>query len=76
MIQRETRLKAADNTGARSLMCIGMLGGTGKKYGIVDTDRRGNGIDIHDRRISENENIHSFNGNPVMVIGNSHGNGI
>ena len=35
MIQKETRLKAADNTGARQLMCIGIPGGTGKKYGRV-----------------------------------------
>ncbi len=32
MIQAYTRLKVADNTGARSLMCIGVMGGTGKKY--------------------------------------------
>ncbi len=35
MIQKETRLKAADNTGARQLMCIGIPGGTGKRYGRV-----------------------------------------
>ena len=29
MIQRETRLKVADNTGARQIMCIGIPGGTG-----------------------------------------------
>ena len=32
MIQPYTRLKVADNTGARQIMCIGLLGGTGKKY--------------------------------------------
>ncbi|HEY88094.1 MAG TPA: 50S ribosomal protein L14 [Dehalococcoidia bacterium] len=35
MIQTYTRLKAADNTGARQLMCIGVLGGTRKKYARV-----------------------------------------
>ncbi len=35
MIQPYTRLKAADNTGARQLMCIGVLGGTGKRYARV-----------------------------------------
>ena len=35
MIQTLTRLKAADNTGARQLMCIGVPGGTGKKYARV-----------------------------------------
>ena len=35
MIQPNTRLKVADNTGARQIMCIGLLGGTGKKYAKV-----------------------------------------
>ena len=35
MIQSYTRLKAADNTGARQLMCISVLGGTRKKYAGV-----------------------------------------
>ncbi|MFC1949695.1 50S ribosomal protein L14 [Chloroflexota bacterium] len=35
MIQQYTRLKVADNTGARQIMCIGLLGGTGKKYARV-----------------------------------------
>lgn len=30
MIQSYTRVKVADNTGARELMCIRVLGGTGK----------------------------------------------
>jgi large subunit ribosomal protein L14 len=35
VIQPYTRLKVADNTGARQIMCIGLLGGTGKKYARV-----------------------------------------
>ena len=35
MIQVQTRLKAADNTGARQLMCINVLGGTGRRYARV-----------------------------------------
>lgn len=35
MIQSYTRLKAADNTGAREIMCITVLGGTRKKYARV-----------------------------------------
>ena len=35
MIQTNTRMKVADNTGARQLMCIGVLGGTGKRYARV-----------------------------------------
>jgi large subunit ribosomal protein L14 len=32
MIQQYTRVKAADNTGAKELMCINVLGGSGRKY--------------------------------------------
>ena len=35
MIQSYSRLKAADNTGAREIMCINVLGGSGKKYARV-----------------------------------------
>ncbi len=35
MIQMQTRLKIADNTGAREVMCINVLGGTRKKYARI-----------------------------------------
>ncbi len=35
MIQNYTRLKVADNTGARQVMCIGVLGGSGRKYARI-----------------------------------------
>ncbi|MFC2065800.1 50S ribosomal protein L14 [Chloroflexota bacterium] len=35
MIQSYSRLKVADNTGAREIMCINALGSTGKKYARV-----------------------------------------
>ncbi len=35
MIQTETRLDVADNTGARQVMCIKVLGGTRKRYATV-----------------------------------------
>lgn len=35
MIQTYSRLKAADNTGARVIMCINVPGGTGKRYARV-----------------------------------------
>ena len=35
MIQSYTRLRAADNTGAREIMCINVLGGTRKRYARV-----------------------------------------
>ena len=35
MVQSYTRLTCADNTGARSIMCITVLGGTRKRYARV-----------------------------------------
>ena len=35
MIQQETRLKVADNSGARELLCIRVLGGHHRKYASV-----------------------------------------
>jgi large subunit ribosomal protein L14 len=35
VIQTQTRLKVADNTGAREIMCIRVLGGSRVKYGSV-----------------------------------------
>ncbi len=35
MIQPNTRLKVADNTGARQVMCIGVPGGTRRRYATV-----------------------------------------
>ena len=35
MIQHETRLRAADNSGARELLCIGVLKGSNAKYGNI-----------------------------------------
>jgi len=35
MIQQESRLKVADNSGARELLCIRVLGGTRKKYARI-----------------------------------------
>lgn len=35
MIQAQTRLNIADNTGARQLMCIRVLGGSNRRYATV-----------------------------------------
>ena len=35
MIQQETRLKVADNSGARELLCIRVLGGSKRRYASV-----------------------------------------
>jgi large subunit ribosomal protein L14 len=38
MIQMRTLLNAADNSGARTLMCIKVLGGTRRRYATVGDD--------------------------------------
>jgi len=35
VIQQQSKLKVADNTGAKELMCIRVLGGTGRKYANI-----------------------------------------
>ena len=35
MLQQESRMKVADNTGAKELLCIRVLGGTGRRYGNI-----------------------------------------
>lgn len=38
MIQTQTRLRVADNTGAREIMCVKVLGGSRRRYaGVGDT---------------------------------------
>ncbi|MCK4662885.1 MAG: 50S ribosomal protein L14 [Bacteroidales bacterium] len=35
MIQKESRLLVADNSGAKEVLCINVLGGTGKRYASI-----------------------------------------
>lgn len=35
MIQQESRLRVADNSGAKEVLCIRVLGGTGRRYASV-----------------------------------------
>lgn len=35
MIQQQSLMKVADNTGAKELMCIRVLGGTGRRYAAI-----------------------------------------
>jgi len=35
MIQSESRLKVADNSGAKEVLCVHVLGGTGRRYASV-----------------------------------------
>ena len=49
MIQTESRLTVADNSGAKEVLCINVLGGSGRRYAsvgdiIVVTVKKANGI--------------------------------
>ncbi len=35
MVQHETRLTVADNTGAREILCMHVMGGSTRRYGYV-----------------------------------------
>ena len=35
MIQQETRLRVADNTGAKELLCIRVMGGSTRRYANI-----------------------------------------
>ncbi len=35
MVQQESRLRVADNTGAKEVLCIRVLGGTGRRYARI-----------------------------------------
>ncbi len=35
MIQRESRLKIADNSGAKEVLCIQVVGGSGRRYASI-----------------------------------------
>ena len=41
MIQQQTILKVADNTGAKELMCIRVLGGTRRRYANIGDVKKG-----------------------------------
>jgi len=35
VVQQQTYLKVADNTGAKEIMCIRVLGGSGRRYANI-----------------------------------------
>ena len=58
MIQQETRLKVADNTGAKEILCFKVLGGSKRKYAsigdqIVITDKKESSL----RNLAQKHNI-------------------
>ena len=37
MVQQETRLRVADNTGAKEILCIRVLGGSTRRYACCES---------------------------------------
>jgi large subunit ribosomal protein L14 len=35
VIQQESRLRVADNTGAKEILCIRVMGGSGRRYAVI-----------------------------------------
>ena len=63
MIQQETRLKVADNTGAKEVLCIKVLGGSKRKYA-----RLGDKIIITIKKTIPNSNIKKGTIHTAVVV--------
>ena len=64
MIQQESRLKVADNTGAKEILCIRVLGGSSRRYaGIGDVIV----ATVKERRRSDGSYI-KFDENAAVII--------
>ena len=63
MVQQETRLKVADNTGAKEVLCIKVLGGSKKRYA-----RLGDKIIITVKKTIPNSNIKKGTIHTAVVV--------
>ena len=63
MIQQETRLSVADNTGAKEVLCIKVLGGSKKRYA-----RLGDKIIITVKKAIPNSNIKKGSIHTAVVV--------
>ena len=63
MIQQETRLKVADNTGAKEVLCIKVLGGSRKRYA-----RTGDLIVITVKKAIPNSNLKKGEVHKAVVV--------
>lgn len=63
MIQQETKLAVADNSGAKEVLCIRVLGGTGKRYASV-----GDKIVVSVKHAMPSGNIKKGTVSPAVVV--------
>ncbi len=63
MIQQETRLSVADNSGAKEVLCIRVLGGTGRRYASI-----GYKIVVSVKNAVPNGNVKKGQVSPAVVV--------
>ena len=63
MIQSETRLNVADNSGAKEVLCIHVLGGTGRRYATVTDGERQAEINV-----ATSEAVDGFDANLLPLL--------
>ncbi|MAX80835.1 MAG: 50S ribosomal protein L14 [Crocinitomicaceae bacterium] len=63
MIQQETRLSVADNSGAKEVLCIRVLGGTGRRYASI-----GDKIVVSVKNAVPNGNVKKGQVSPAVVV--------
>lgn len=63
MIQQESRMKVADNSGAKEVLCIRVLGGTGRRYASV-----GDKVIVTVKDAMPNGNVKKGQVSPAVVV--------
>lgn len=63
MIQQESRMKVADNSGAKEVLCIRVLGGTGRRYASV-----GDKVIVTVKDAMPNGNVKKGTVSPAVVV--------
>ncbi|PCJ84164.1 MAG: 50S ribosomal protein L14 [Flavobacteriales bacterium] len=63
MVQQESRLAVADNSGAREVLCINVLGGTGRRYASI-----GDKIVVTVKDAIPNGNVKKGQVTPAVVV--------
>lgn len=63
MIQQESRLAVADNSGAKEVLCVRVLGGTGRRYASI-----GDKIVVSVKKAVPNGNVKKGQVTPAVVV--------
>ena len=68
MIQQQSLMKVADNTGAKELMCIRVLGGTGRRYANI-----GDVVVASVKKAAPNGTVKKGEGVKAVIVRSRHG---